>query len=315
MSAALRLLVLCRAVSAAKLQLTGDYNSNVIEFSSPTSNAHISASCDTDGATVLGIFAPGADSFPTIQGEAEYLQAGSLSVLLGNVVPCSSVADVKKTPCATLTPHVKSLFWCKYAGEGGTSLTGPVSAEMEVVTVGSVTAGISTTATCPLPSLAEISALGQYVNDGAPFSVNVSIVYFATRGPDSLLLPFRGAQGDDVLQLTAFSTPPLAPPSHPPSGPSPPSTPPHAPPVEPAPPAEPPAGCTDASGGNVGSPYGILVQDYCWYYSNGAITSTCDLACSGVPGGSNQGTPSPHPPHAIRHQPWHMRADATCLPP
>lgn len=197
-------------VSAAVLTVKGE--SNAIDFQTPLSRARLTASCDSDTASVLG-FHPRTFEFSDSEG--------SVSALLGSVGPCAAVATLK-SPCVADTPHVEPLFFCKYIGPGGTLTEGPIAAVLEPSKTDGVTVALISKLGCPRPSSDALAGIAGYEGSGS-FSVKLTIAYFQATGEYSQLLPFEGSLDGDVLSVRNAPVPPLPP--TPPSPPPPPSPP------------------------------------------------------------------------------------------
>ena len=224
--------------SAAVLQLTGHGTSpNALQFIEGSENAVITASCQGNTPAVRAMH-------PVhFEVSANLLAAANITMELMNVAPSCINAPVTK-PCASHDHSVfEPLFFCQYAGPGGTAHLGPIHAVSEPVSRDQMFLGVAVRAKCPIPTLEMVTQLSMYPGTGAA-SLNATLRHCATRSVSECAqwtdLPFQGLSGGHVVIFSGLAEPPSAPPTAPPSIPPmspPPPSPLPAPPPSPSPPA------------------------------------------------------------------------------
>ena len=177
------------AVDASTLRLSGPGDSQILFGSDPGSAAVLSAHC-------------GAAARPTFlsvdPSNLTYAPGLSLEILLGNVAPsCLAVANWRTTPCSTLNPNDKGpspSFFCHWRNVAGVSVfTGPSGANTELITSSGIHFGHVVKSACPVPSLDDLMMLRGV--HGLNITLNVSISYGASRGPDAIDFEWGGAHG------------------------------------------------------------------------------------------------------------------------
>lgn len=162
----------------------------------------------------------------------------SVTIELMNV-PSTCVDVPITTPCARHNIGRPALFFVEFSGAQGTMVSGPVAAHPERVYEGDVLLGIAVQLAVVVPANNDLLAIAAADETTGAVSLNVSVTHFApSTSTLSLLLPFRGYPGNDLLSID-LRTPPTSPPA------SPQPTPPSAPPLPSPPP--PPLCCQSAT--------------------------------------------------------------------
>ena len=92
-------------------------------------------------------------------------------------MPPTCTGSGARTPCAAASPGEENfppLFYCVFVGSGGEVATGPFNANRTVdVPCTTCAPYFDVLLKCPLPSIAELSTIGEYKGDGADVSANL----------------------------------------------------------------------------------------------------------------------------------------------
>ena len=202
-----------------------------------------------NGATVTAACASGlpapslAEVWPPEMTHADVQGGATVWARLGGPVPsCRSVRHMS-TPCASSAnayPPAPRLFWCRWAGAGGSAATGPLAANLTEDT-DAEGGGRYAAVDCPLPSYTTMITLAPYSGDGASFSLELSLLHYPQLHDGELpshvmqdaahVLEFTGLPNASTILFHGFPAPatppsPLAPPSLPAAPYPPPANPP-----------------------------------------------------------------------------------------
>lgn len=239
----LRAIFVCLLVGtfAGNVRIAGP--NSFVEFASPGGKARLSASC-TDESSVLtlrpnNITALGGGTFSN----------DSVVLHLAGVASCAQVTSLS-TPCTSSFSDFPALFYCVWKGGASEIATGPYHAYREPDQQDGVVFGFRTLLVCPVPDLHSLVALHGSTFDGTPAAFQVTVRYYASEGQGSIILPYKGLTGGDLVTFTSLTMPPPVPPPSAPPSPPPPPPPPPPEPLPPPPPTLPPPSppsCSDGS--------------------------------------------------------------------